>query len=46
MAGDEPGKLTWVVSKTIERLDGQIEQLEAAQRDYRATDDEATPRQL
>ncbi|MHA6802514.1 hypothetical protein [Salinifilum ghardaiensis] len=46
MAGEEPGQLSWVVDKTIERLNNQIEQLEAAQRDYRATDDEATPRQL
>ncbi|MHA6800466.1 hypothetical protein [Bounagaea algeriensis] len=46
MAGEEPGNLAWVVNKTIERLQNQIEQLEAAQRDYQSTDEEATPRQL
>ena len=46
MASEEPGKLAWVVDKTIDRLTNQIEQLEAAQRDYRSTDEEATPRQL
>ncbi len=46
MAGEEPGKLAWVVNKTIERLNSQIEQLEAARHDYEATDEEATPRKL
>lgn len=46
MAGEEPGKLAWVVSQTIERLNDQIAQLQAAQRDYQSTDEEATPRQL
>ncbi|GAB2754643.1 hypothetical protein GCM10027174_32680 [Salinifilum aidingensis] len=46
MAGEEPGQLAWGVDKTIDRLQSQIEQLEAAQRDHRASDDEATSRQL
>ncbi|MHA6798560.1 hypothetical protein [Bounagaea algeriensis] len=46
MAGEEPGKLTWVVDATIDRLQNQIEQLEAAQRDYQSTDEEAIPRKL
>ncbi|WP_188984377.1 hypothetical protein [Saccharopolyspora thermophila] len=46
MAGNEPGGLAWVVDKTIERLNTQINQLKAAQQGYRTADENATPQQV
>ncbi|KEI45466.1 hypothetical protein GU90_03215 [Saccharopolyspora rectivirgula] len=46
MATDEPGCLAEAVRDGIKRLTDQINQLEAALRDYRSTDEAATARQI
>lgn len=46
MAGDGDGNLAWVVTKCIERLQNQIDQLKAAQSGYRTADENATPTQV
>lgn len=45
MAGHKEGCLSWAVDDGIKRLQSQIDQLKAAQNDYQATDEAATPRQ-
>lgn len=45
MAGSGDGKLGWAVSQAIERLQGQIDQLKAAQQGYQTSDENATAQQ-
>ncbi|WP_433871165.1 hypothetical protein [Saccharopolyspora sp. CA-218241] len=46
MAGNDRGNLGWAVTQCIERLQGQIDQLKAAQSGYQSADEAATPRQV
>lgn len=46
LIGTAPGGLTQVVTDARKHINNQIEQLKAAQQDYRAADESATPTQM